>query len=229
MTIYRIAAFVVATALTVAVLAIASEEFLEAQSGTCYLGAHFFNKDKYIGRNAVISAECPPSIHTPPWGNWGVRSRHGGARNTNQFRGWKSIGTQRQWNSCTTHSDYDAPDPFHYNRPAGEGWWQESEPYSEERYESAWVEYGERGETCESKYDGIVWTTEDVFMKLYELDSTGDQLVATLEYGDLRIRLDCNSAWDCSGNSGWRSKTSLSPSSSRVSARVFVLAQTDRK
>lgn len=158
MAVQRLVAFVVSFVAVVMLLTIASVDILEAQSGRCYLGAHFYNKDRYIARGAVITAECPPSIHSAPFGNWGVRSRHGGARNTDQFNGWKSRGSQYQWNSCTTHPDYDAPDIYDYNRPLGEGWWQESDPYDERRYESAWVERGPRGETCESRYDGVVWS-----------------------------------------------------------------------
>ena len=78
-----------------------------------------------------ISAECPkpypiPTIHTPPFGNWGAWSRFGGRRDTSQFAGWKWKESKWQWNSCTTHIDHDPPQAGEYNMPRSAAWGQET-------------------------------------------------------------------------------------------------------
>ena len=57
----------------------------------------------------------------------------------------------------------------------------------------------------------------------------GDDYVATLKYGDVRVRLSCPSTWRCEGNSGWKRQRSVSPSSTKVSARHRVFMSTEAK
>ena len=110
----RTLALAVAVTLAVVLLSIASISTLEAQSGICALGVHFYNKDRMIRRGGIITAECQGSIHTAPFGNWGVRSNHGSITNKNQFRGWNRHGSQRHWNSCTHRTAFAPPSTRYY-------------------------------------------------------------------------------------------------------------------
>ena len=68
-----------------------------------------------------IHAECPISIHSVPFGNWGVTSNFGQKQDGNQFQGWchetrvcdnnGNCSTEcrdgwYEWNSCTDISQY---------------------------------------------------------------------------------------------------------------------------
>lgn len=226
----RIFAPVLALAVGVAVPMIISVGVIEAQS-RCYLGGHLYNRDREIAQGGVIRGECPPSWHGEPFGNWGVHSRFGPRRNGNQFAGWnrEEHPSQWHWNSCTTHPDYDAPSADYYNRPLSDPrWWQHTER-GEERVNSAWFDRGSSGQTCADRWDGKVYTFDDLEMRLYEMDWDGDDKVATLEYGDVRVRLDCSGTWDCEGGSGWQWEDSVDPSNSKVSAQGYVFVSTDGK
>ena len=115
--------FVALVAAVIAVVMLLDVQgIVEAQSGRCYLGGHLYNRNWQIGTDAVISAECPSSslpftIHSAPFGNWGVHFRFGGVRDEDQFAGWYPSGGHRQWNSCTTHLEFQAPNPMYYNKP----------------------------------------------------------------------------------------------------------------
>ena len=133
---------------------------VEAQSGRCYLGGHLYNRNRQIARGGVIKAECPSHVplprilqHSAPFGNWGVHSVFGGKRDEDQFAGWHQDDGHHQWNSCTTHPDYRAPDPDHYNRPPDVGWWQQT-LLGEERVNSKWLHRGRRGQSCRARWDG---------------------------------------------------------------------------
>ena len=229
--------FVALVAAVIAVVMLLDVQgIVEAQSGRCYLGGHLYNRNREIGRGGIISAECPSSfpitIHDAPFGNWGVSSRFGRRRDGNQFAGWKSKknGRQRQWNSCTTHAQFFAPNPSYYNVPADVGWWQRADPPTEERVNSTWFDRGRNGQSCRARWEGQVYTFRNLMMYLYELDPvTRDARTAMLNYGDVPIRLRCSSTWICEGNSGWMQQQSVSPFYSRVSAQAYVVARTARK
>ena len=77
-----------------------------------------------------IHAECPISIHSVPFGNWGVTSNFGQKQDGNQFQGWchetrvcdnnGNCSTEcrdgwYEWNSCTDISQYRSPNCTLYN------------------------------------------------------------------------------------------------------------------
>ena len=65
----------VAAAAVVSVPLLLTIGSVEAQS-RCYLGGHLHNRDRQIGKGAVLDAECPGfTLHAAPFGNWGVFSR----------------------------------------------------------------------------------------------------------------------------------------------------------
>ena len=226
----RIPALVAAAASGLASILVATS-LLEAQGGRCYLGAHFYNKERGIERGAYIREECDTLLpdwleHSAPFGNWGVNSTWGSRQDGNQFRGWKPSGWQRQWNSCTPQ--YPPPSSDHYN--AEGGWSQRANPQSSEHYASGWVLRGSSGLSCRYMHDGAVWTSSNNYMKLYELDKNDrDERVATISYGDIRVQITCRDTWDCQGESEWASPTYVNPSSSEVFAKIQVRVQSARK
>ena len=77
-----------------------------------------------------VNAECPHPLHSSPFGNWGTTSNFGGKINGHQFDGWchdtrvcDNSGNCRnvcrdgwyEWNSCTDHPDFRAPNCDLYN------------------------------------------------------------------------------------------------------------------
>ncbi len=221
----------VAAVATAVLLILATTSFLEARGNRCYLGAHFYNKERKIGRGAYIREECStmlPDIHSAPFGNWGVNSAWGSRKDGNQFRGWEPNRryTQRHWNSCTPQ--FPPPHNDYYN--AEGGWSQEWNPKSTEHYASGWVLRGSRGLSCRYIHDGSVWTSRNNYMKLYELDQYDrDEKVATLSYGNVHVEISCNGAWDCSGESDWASPTYVNPQLSKVSAKIQIRVKSERK
>jgi len=77
-----------------------------------------------------VNTECAPSVHTVPFGNWGVMTPYDEPRDGAQFQGWcwsninpqcPPIGDPRiEWNSCT--SQFPPPDCSYYNHNGCE--WQ---------------------------------------------------------------------------------------------------------
>lgn len=206
---------------------------VEAQNSRCRLDGELYNKNRQIGRGGIISAECPQfiPIHSVPFGNWGVRSPHfGRKRDGDQFRGWYPGGRQRHWNSCTTHPDFQAPNPMYYNMPPNVGWWQEGEQTQEHVDSRRGFIHSADGQSCRDRWNGESFTFVDLKMKLYELDPLGpDELVATLNYGNVGIELSCSSTWTCEGESPWMQPQSVDPPSSGVSAKAYVLLKTVRE
>ena len=78
----------------------------------CQYTLVFFNADRRIFQG--VNAECPPSFHSSPWGNFGVDSPYGSRQDSDQFEGWKDIQEGHlEWNACL--SDFPPPDSSYYN------------------------------------------------------------------------------------------------------------------
>ena len=202
-------------AATVAVPLVMMQEVADA-ANQCWLGGHLYNRNRSIAKGGVVMAECPPSWHSEPFGNWGAKSLFGGVKDTTQFAGWEWDNSQWQWNSCTRHDDYIAPHPRYYNMPRNDPrWWQETRTGSK-RVNSAWLNSGRSGQTCRQRWDNRVYTFSNLQVILYELDWDGDDKVATLKYPTMRARLNCSTDWKCEGNTGWKWQRSVSPSNTRI-------------
>lgn len=198
-------------------------------AGHCFLGGHMYNRNRRVSTGGVIDAECPGSIHSAPFGNWGMISIFGGLENRDQFTGWKGSSPKLQWNSCTQHYKFRAPHPKYYNRPrSGPKVWQESIK-GERRADSAWLSRS-RNQTCRARWHNKVFTIPNLQTILHELDKPDDsEHVATLGYGRKYIRMSCSSTWICEGRTGWMDPTSVSPSNSRVFGQAYVLLKTAQK
>ncbi len=71
----------------------------------CVLSVSMINHNRYAYQTAE---ECGPSLHSVPWGNWGVSSNVGSRRDSDQFKGWLQPcdRTKVEWNSCSVESRY---------------------------------------------------------------------------------------------------------------------------
>jgi len=88
------------------------------QTATCIVTVWADTQNRIVlapNEGVHINAECPGSIHTYPFGNWGVSSNVGERREGMQFPGWGPPWVQDggHWNSCTSNNPpgalYDCP------------------------------------------------------------------------------------------------------------------------
>src|SRR5262245_52196763 len=95
----------------------------------CRMSVAGINQSRRV--TGAIHAECPDDpLHTVPFGNWGVTSNSDQKGDSHQFDGWchnqrvcDNSGACRidctdgwyEWNSCTDHSLYSAPNCTLYN------------------------------------------------------------------------------------------------------------------
>lgn len=139
-----------------------------------------------------------------------------------QFAGWDRKDGWLTWQSCTRN--YPTPDPANYNDPQTGYTSQRAHPDNERAY-GYQADRGDPGVSCESLNRGV-YTFLYEHMALYELDSPDpDDHVGTLYYGHVSVPVDCDSAWDCSGSSGWCSPAqpqSADNASADIEIRVFL-------
>ena len=94
----------------------------------CRISVSGLNRNRRV--MGPVNTECPAPFHSAPFGNWGVTSNFGESRDGHQFDGWchdsrvtlnngdsKDVcGSEwYQWNSCTDHEDFRAPNCTLYN------------------------------------------------------------------------------------------------------------------
>ena len=191
---------------TAVVLSIAVEAVAD-----CRVSARFYNDQRRVP--GEVNVECTWPHDDDGWGNWGIISNYGGVRDSFQFAGHKLIDNKRQWQSCT--SENPPPSCYYYNDDCTK---QMAAPDNRRSYAS---HYYIADGVCEDI--GVV-TVGNVFMHVYELDSPdADDHVASLQYGDMDIDLECASAWICSGNSEW---VSASSGGGTIAARVQIEVRT---
>lgn len=207
----------------------------------CRLSVAGLNQSRRVAGD--IHAECPETIeiHTAPFGNWGVTSNFGQKGNSHQFDGWchntricDNTGACKtdcqdgwyEWNSCTNHPLYSAPNCTLYN----------SANCTEQVTATAVNVHGTRyvdiPVRCpfDSNGDGIPdsggcadvtsFSSGTNFLSLYELDpGCCDELVQTVYFPAVTLNLACD-VFGCAGTgSSWLSPLSWdSPSSP---AKVF--------
>jgi len=106
----------------------------------CVVNFLMQNQDRYCygdDLEAECGDECWPvpdmpwfMCHTPPFGNWGIRSNLGDKWNDDQFQGWKWNDDWHHWdwNSCTGKDPWKAPSRcdgyYNYIRTDGYCWEQ---------------------------------------------------------------------------------------------------------
>lgn len=174
--------------------------------------------------NTECGDECRPFLrcHDAPWGNWGIQSGFGGRTNDDQFAGWRVIGEQRQWNSCT--SKYNSDDFF--NDGPGR---QKADPDSTETVHVMRIHNPEGflGEdTCAAILPQEV-ANASLQLEVYELDGFDfDNRVTTLDYRGIDARITCTDSWNCSWVSSWYSAASTDGTG--VSAEIRIKLKASR-
>jgi len=176
-----------------------------------------------------VNVECSVSVHTAPFGNWGVTSNFGSKTNGHQFQGWchdsricDNSGFCRtdcldgwyEWNSCTDASLYRAPNCSLYN---SNGCTEQVSNMGVNVLGTKTVDVPVRC-PMDTNGDGVMDTggCKDVsryasgtnFMTLYELDPGGpDELVQTMYFPEITLNLDCG-VWGCAQTgSTWMTPT----------------------
>ncbi|MCZ2147077.1 MAG: hypothetical protein LC126_04815 [Bryobacterales bacterium] len=212
---------------------------LPALSQVCRLSVAGLNRNRRVV--GAITAECPNPIHSAPFGNWGVTSNFGVKHDGHQFDGWchntpicDNAGNCRtdctdgwyEWNSCTNHDLYKAPNCTLYNSAGCTeqatvtginviGTQTVDIPVSCPSTSAGAATYNQGGCNEVRQY-----SRNNNFLSLYELDPvTGDELVQSVYYPSLLIPLECN-AWGCpAAGSEWASP--IGWDSPKEPAKVF--------
>ena len=183
----------------------------------CSFSIAGLNRDRAV--YGLVNAECPGSIHTAPFGNWGASSPWGAKRNGNQFDGWcrnrwvcDNQGNCRtectdgwyEWNSCTDDPKFRAPNCSLYNAASC------MQQQSTTGVNVLGTYYGNVAASCPRDTDGDgddrdAGGCKDIqgiyvdstYMSLYELDPICcDELVQTVYFSASWVALNC-SPWDC--------------------------------
>jgi hypothetical protein len=205
----------VAECLGVALIAAGTAAWAPAQTCTFSIGG--LNRARTV--SGPVHAECPGSVHSAPFGNWGASSPFGGKRNGHQFDGWcyrryvcDNWGSCRtdckdgwyEWNSCTDHPRYQPPNCSLYNSQSC------TQQASTMGVNVLGTIYGQVASSCPSDTNGDgycdaggckdfpgIWLASS-HISLYELDPFGtDELVQTVYFPSTWIPLNC-SPWGCS-------------------------------
>lgn len=215
---------------------------LEAQ--VCRLSVAGLNRNRRV--TGDIATECPDPLHSAPFGNWGVTSNFGPKRNGHQFDGWchdirvcdnnnNCFNVCRdgwyEWNSCTTHSLFRAPNCTLYNDVGC------TAQRSTQDVNVLGTQTVDISVSCPrttpngSGYEGggcndvSEYARNDNFMSLYELDPiTGDELVQSIYFPAISFRPDCN-VWGCrTTGSQWSNPIRWdSPSTPKVFAEMAMI------
>jgi len=187
-----------------------------ASAQVCRLSAAGLNQARRV--IGGVNTECPGQLHSPPFGNWGVSSEFGHAIDGHQFDGWchdslvcDNTGACKtdcrdgwyEWNSCTDHSSYKAPNCTLYN---DKGCTEQATTQAVNVHGSKEVDLPV---SCpvDSDRDGVLdsggckdlvqYSPGTNYMSLYELDPvTGNDLVQTLYFPPAPVTLGCE-VWGC--------------------------------
>jgi uncharacterized protein (TIGR03437 family) len=211
----RAAALIVCRASLALALALATAVVCEAQ--VCRLSVAGLNRARRV--MGPVNAECPDPLHSAPFGNWGVTSNFGHKLDGRQFEGWchsnheivDNSGFRRrvcgsrwhQWNSCTDHPLFRAPNCTLYNSADC------TEQVSTSGVNVLGTQFVDIAVSCPADTDGDgqldtggcsdvrTYSHGTNFMSIYELDPfTGDDLVQTLIYPETVVELTCD-FWGC--------------------------------
>ena len=187
------------------------------QAQVCRLSVAGLNRERRV--MGPVNAECPDRLHSAPFGNWGVTSNFGHKLDGHQFEGWcnnnqeivDNSGARRsacgnrwqEWNSCTDHSLYRAPNCTLYNSADC------SSQISTTGVNVLGTQFVDIPVSCPADTDADgqldqggcsdvhTYSHGTNFMSIYELDPiTGDDLIQTLIYPETVVELSCD-FWGC--------------------------------
>ena len=186
-------------------------------SPTCSVVFQMANRERFVlapNQGVDINVECPHpiTIHSEPFGNWGVSSNVGTKENGAQFQGWNCGTNFCQWNSCT--GAHPPPDCEFYNfagctqQKSTQGLNVYGHGIYTSEVECPQFSGGGLHGGCEI-LDGFVLTVNDNFMTLYELDPVCcDDLVQSMVFPPTSVTLSCG-VFSCTATpSPWVSPTS---------------------
>ncbi len=188
-----------------------------SQAQVCRLSVAGLNRERRV--MGPVHSECPDRLHSAPFGNWGVTSNFGHKLDGHQFDGWCSdnqeivdnSGARRrvcgnrwqEWNSCTDHELFRAPNCTLYNAADC------TEQVSTTGVNVLGTQFVDIPVSCPADTDGDgqldqggctevrTYSHGTNFMSIYELDPiTGDDLVQTLIYPETVVELTCD-FWGC--------------------------------
>lgn len=188
----------------------------ELSAQVCTLSVSGLNRVRTVF--GPVSTECGGDLHSAPFGNWGITSSVGKKHDSHQFDGWchdsftcdnygycstKCRDGWYEWNSCTDHTRYSAPNCTLYNAESC------TLQVSTQDANIHGTKYVDLRTTCpfDSDGDGFCDTggCKDIssysemnhFMSIYELDPWDhDSLVQTLYFPPLTVSLSCD-PWGC--------------------------------
>jgi len=189
----------------------------------CRLSVAGLNRNRQV--LGPVNVECPGGVHSAPFGNWGVTSNFGSALDGHQFDGWchdsevvfndekekVACGSDwYQWNSCTSHPDFSAPNCTLYN---GDECTIQKTTTGVNVLGTVSVDVpvgcpldlsGDGEADAGGCADVDAYAHGRNFMTLYELDPfTGNQLVQTLFFPETPVVLDCDIAGCEPNGSPW--------------------------
>jgi uncharacterized protein (TIGR03437 family) len=183
----------------------------------CRVQVSGINRDRRV--MGAVHAECPPTVHTVPFGNWGVTSNFGQKLDGHQFQGWchntrvcDNQGNCRdecrdgwyEWNSCTDITQWAPPNCTLYNDA---NCTQQATTTGTNVHGSHSVDLRVN---CPSDTNGDAvadqggcadiqtYSSGTNFMSLYEMDpGTTDDLIQTVYYPESVLNMTCD-VWGCS-------------------------------
>lgn len=222
-------------------LGIFCPQYASAQQQVCRFLVDAFNTEREVW--GPVHAECPGSIHSAPFGNWGVSSNFGTKQDSHQFDGWchnsyvcdnySNCGTHcsdgwYEWNSCTDEAQFSVSNCTLYN--AGSCTTQSSTTGT--NYYGGY--YMDLSASCPYDWDGdgqcdsggckditsLSFGTN--YMTIYELDPLdSDELVQTPYFPNTTVPLTCDRYGCYSNISSWVSPTSYdSPTTGRLTTKI---------
>ena len=203
----------------------------------CRLSVAGLNQSRSV--TGPVHTECPEEIiHSAPFGNWGVTSNYGQKGDSHQFDGWchdshtcdnyGTCGTSctsgwYEWNSCTDHGQFSAPNCSLYNAQNC------TAQVTTTGINVHGTKYVDIPVSCPSTAaqggcaDLRSYASGMNFMSLYEIDpATQDDLVQTLYFPETVVNLACD-AWGCApAGSQWVAPSSYDspPSPAKVYAEL---------
>ena len=200
-----------------AALALALLAFSAGEAQVCRLSVAGLNRARRV--MGPVNTECPHPLHSAPFGNWGATSNFGPKLDGRQFEGWcnsnqeivDNNGVRRracgnrwhEWNSCTDHALFRAPNCTLYNSADC------TEQVSTNGVNVLGTQVVDIPIGCPADVDGDgqldqggcsgvrTYSHGANFMSIYELDPlTGDDLIQTLIYPQTVVELTCD-FWGC--------------------------------